>query len=255
MTTHAPPFDLVLTDQHSPYFLHARAEILAVLRSIIQKGVLTTVHLDGGPSFFLTSIIDLLPDKAEFLFDISNKAEMNAKALKASQLIFTASVDKVRVQFELKTLRHTAYQGRPAFAGDVPERLLRLQRREFFRLSTPVANPIRLSVILEPGRQPLNLPLLDISGGGLGLMLPLEFSSLLSQGQRLENCTITLPGEGSLAVNLCVRNLFDVTTRNGTRYVRVGCEFVGLSAARLSSIQRYIIHAERERKAILGGTA
>jgi c-di-GMP-binding flagellar brake protein YcgR len=226
---------------------------VAVLRSIIQKGILTTVHFDDGRFFCLTPIIGLLPENTEFLFDVGASESMNARVLKAGQLIFTAVVDKVKIQFDLEHPRRVEYQGRPAFAGDIPKRLLRLQRREFFRLSTPVLNPIRLCVTLEPDGQVLDLPLLDISGGGVGLMVSLELAKLLSQGQKLENCDITLPGEGQLAVDLCVRNLFDVTTRSGMRYVRVGCEFVDLSSARLTSVQRYIIHVERERKAILNG--
>ena len=255
MSTHAPQFEFELTDSHSQYFLYSRAEIAAVLRSIIQKGVLATVHFDEGRAFFLTPIIGLLPDNAEFLFDVSGSESMNTRVLKAGQLVFTAVVDKVKIQFDLEHPRRVEYQGRSAFAGDLPKRLLRLQRREFFRLSTPVLNPIRMCVTLEPDGQVLDVPLLDISGGGVGLMLSLELAKLLSQGQKLENCDITLPGEGLLVANLCVRNLFDVTTRSGMRYVRVGCEFVGMSSAKLTSVQRYIIHVERERKAILNGLA
>jgi hypothetical protein len=58
-----------------------------------------------------------------------------------------------------------------------------------------------------------------------------------------------LPDEGLLVTSLCVRNMFDVTTRSGTRYVRVGCEYVGMTSARLAMVQRYITRMERERKA------
>jgi hypothetical protein len=64
---------------------------------------------------------------------------------------------------------------------------------------------------------------------------------------------MTLPDEGLLVANLCVRNKFDVTTRSGSRYIRVGCEFVSLPGARMSMVQRYITRVERERKARISG--
>ena len=250
----APPvFELELPDDYSQYLLHSRTEVLAVLRSVVQKGALITAHFDQGRSFFLTSMIALQPDDGELTLDVGSNEEMNAKALKAGKLIFTTVVDKVKIQFSLERLRRTDYQGRPAFIGAVPGTLLRLQRREFFRLATPVATPIRLCTTLMPEGRAVDVSLLDISGGGVGLMAPLDLAGLLERGRMLENCRIMLPGEGLLAATLCVRNLFDVTTRGGSRYVRVGCEFVGLPTARLTAVQRYIIHVERERKARLNG--
>ena len=52
---------------------------------------------------------------------------------------------------------------------------------------------------------------------------------------------------------LCVRNLFEVTTRSGSHFARIGCEFVGLPAPRLTMVQRYITRVERERKARMTG--
>jgi c-di-GMP-binding flagellar brake protein YcgR len=252
-----PPFDLQfeidLTGEYSEYFLYAKAEILAVLRSVIQKETLITVHFDRGQFFFLTSMIALRPNNTEFIFDISSNEEVNALALQTDKLVFTTLVDKVKIQFSLNRLRREEYQGRPAFVGAVPDRLLRLQRREFFRLSLSLINPIRLRTTLEPDDKAIDVPLLDISGGGVGLMFPVDLVSRLEKGQMLTNCRVMLPGEGLLISTLCVRNMFDVTSRNGSRYVRVGCEFAALPASRLSAVQRYIIHAERERKARLSG--
>jgi c-di-GMP-binding flagellar brake protein YcgR len=250
-----PQFELELTDEYSQYFLYSEVEILAVLRSIIQKGALTTAYFDQGQSFFLTSMIALQSDNTELIIDVGSSEEINGKALKADNLIFTALVDKVKIQFAMKCLRRAEYHGHPVFIGTIPKHLLRLQRREFFRLSTPVLNPLRLCATLEPDKRAIDLLLLDISGGGVGLMVPLDLAGLLEKGQVLENCKVLLPGEGLLVVKLCIRNLFDVTARSGARYVRVGFEFVDLPMARLSAVQRYIIQVERERKARLNGLA
>lgn len=250
--------ELERADDFSQYLLHSKAEILAVLRSLMQKGVLITAHFDQGKSFFLTSMVSLLPDGTGFILDVGSDEEMNAKALKAAKLILTAIVDKVKIQFSVDRVTPTVYEGRPAFLAAVPEKLLRLQRREFFRLSTPIANPIRVCALINNDGRPaksIDIPLLDISGGGVGLMASLDLAAQFEKGRMLDNCKIMLPDEGLLVATLCVRNMFDVTTRSGSRYVRVGCEFVDLPAARLTVVQRYITRVERERKARLSGLA
>ncbi|TXI74209.1 MAG: flagellar brake protein, partial [Dokdonella sp.] len=97
--------------------------------------------------------------------------------------------------------------------------------------------------------------LVDISAGGIGLMASPTLAALLPRGTVLTDCKMTVPDEGLLVADLCVRNRFDVTTRGGSRYVRVGCEFMALPGTRMSMVQRYITRVERERKARLSGMA
>ena len=255
-TGHIPLFELEEPDNYSGYLLHSRTEIVAVLRSLIQKNALITVYFDHGQSFLLTSMIALDADRGEIIVDFGSNDEMNQRALLASKLIFTTLVDKVKVQFSVSKLTQARHDGRPSFIGAIPETLLRLQRREFFRLSTPIANPVLLNATIkrEDGSKiSVDLPLLDISGGGIGLMLTPGQAQLLHQGDVLDDCKINLPDEGLLSATFCVRNAFDVTARNGARHVRVGCEFVKLPSLRLTMVQRYITRVERERKARLSG--
>ena len=253
-----PQFELEQADQYSQFLLHSKSEILAVLRSLIQKGAMITVHFDQGRSFLLTTMLSLKSDNREFVLDIGSNEAMNAKALQAEKLILTTIIDKVKVQFSVKKLSPTQHEGRTAFLGTLPETLLRLQRREYFRLSTPLVNPVKLNAIAtRPDHSAFNieLPLLDVSGGGVGLMATLDHAQLFERGTTLTDCKMMLPEEGLLVVTLSVRNLFDVTTRSGAHYVRMGCEFVNLSGARLNMVQRYITRVERERKARLSGMA
>ena len=251
-----PPFELEQIDDYSQYVLHARMEILAVLRALQRKNALITVYFDRGKSFFLTSVLAVFPETDTFIVDAARDEDVQTRALRADRLIFTAVVDRIKIQFHVARLLPTVYEDRPAYSAAIPDALLRLQRREFFRLATPVVHPVRLHAELPglDGPQPLDVPLLDISGGGVGLMLTPEQAQRLRPGDVLPNCRITLP-DGSLlvAATLGVRNQFDVTTRTGARYVRVGCEYIDLPAARLAAIYRYITRVERERKARLDG--
>ncbi len=106
------------------------------------KGSMVTVHFDQGNSFLLTSIIALSTDNREFFLDMGSDDEMNRRALLTNKLIFTTIIDKVKVQFSLNKVSQTQHDGRLAFLASVPETLLRLQRREYFRLPTPVVNQI-----------------------------------------------------------------------------------------------------------------
>jgi c-di-GMP-binding flagellar brake protein YcgR len=250
-------FELEQTDAYSKYLLYSKSEILAILRVLIQKGSMITAYFDQGRSFMLTSVIAIAADNHSFILDMGSNDAMNRKALLADHLIFTTQVDKVKIQFSLNSLTQTQHEGRLAFLARIPETMLRLQRREFFRLATPVAKPItlhttsRLSDDTEP--QTLVLPLVDISGGGVGLLVTPEQVPYTPRGALLPDCKMELPDEGVLVATLCVRNQIEVTARNGAHHFRVGCEFVNLSAARASLVQRYITRVERDRRARLSG--
>jgi c-di-GMP-binding flagellar brake protein YcgR len=251
-------FELDQSNDYSQYLLHSKSEILAVFRSLIQKGSLITVHFDHGNAFLLTSMLALTPDNTKFILDVGSDDEMNRKALSAKKLILTTVLDKVKIQFRLESLSAAQNGGRAAFLATIPESLLRLQRREYFRLATPIATPINLIAVArrsDGSAQIIETPLLDISGGGVGLMATPDLAAQLNRGDLLEDCKIILADEGLLVTTLLVRNMFDVTTRTGAQYVRVGCEFVDLSSPRLSMVQRYITRIERERKARLSGMA
>lgn len=251
-------FELEQHSDYSKFLLYSKAEIVFVLRSLIQKGAMATVYFDQGKSFMLTSVLAIGADNNGFILDIGGDDETNTKALAADKLILTTAVDKVKIQFSLNKLSETSYEGRPAFLATLPETLLRLQRREYFRLSTPIASPIKCTIPMkraDGSALVVEAPLLDISGGGVGLMVHPEQSGLYETGATFNDCRISLPEEGLLVTTLRVRNAFDVTAKNGSHYVRVGCEFVDLQGSRLSMIQRYITRIERERKARMSGLA
>ncbi len=249
-------FELENSDTYGRYMLYSRTEIIFVLRAMQKKGSMATIYFDHGKNFFLTALIDIDERNDTLIFDRGGDQEINRWAVEANHLLCTSNVDKIKIQFSLNGLKAVQYGGRPVFAAKLPKSVLRLQRREYFRLDTPQGNPIicQAKAAREDGSlMGLNLPLLDISGGGVGMLAPIEAESLLAVGNTLSNCRLEIPEEGVVQIDMIVRNARTFTMRSGHPQLRIGCEFIDLPGSRLSMIQRYITRIERERKARLAG--
>lgn len=251
-------FEIEQPKEYGQYLLHSKVEIAAILRALMQKRALISAYFNKNRSFLLTAVLAVDTAAGKLVLDYGRESETNRLALLAEKLLLTAAVDKVKVQFTLGKLSETQHAGLPAFSAALPDKLLRLQRRECFRLSTPITKPVKCTATIrrEDGSTCLlEAPLLDISGGGIGLMAPPSLAALLQRGAIMSDCKVSLPDEGLLVASLCVRNKLDSTTRGGSHYVRIGCEFIALPGTRMNMLQRYINRIERERKARLSGMA
>ena len=146
--------------------------------------------------------------------DYGSNDEMNQRALAADKLFCVTSHDKVRVQFLLRGWTVSpAATVRPAFRAALPESLLRLQRREYYRLTTPIARPFKCLIPIrwpQWHRRQIEANVIDISGGGLAVMVP-PAGLAFEPGMEFHNCRIELPEVGIIVSTLQVRNVFDVT--------------------------------------------
>lgn len=235
---------------YTQYLLRTKNEILFILRGLLASTDHLTIYFNEGRDFLLSAVIQV--DDEGLTLDYGGSMEANQRALAAERLFCVTTHDKIRVQFALRGLRQIDYQGQPAFRTALPESVLRLQRREYYRLTTPVAHPIKcqIPVMKEGGLcfTTMEANVVDISGGGLAMMVP-PAGLIFSAGDVFENCRIELADVGVLITTLKVRNVFDVTLRTGTQVARAGCQFANLPRQMLTLIQRYIIKVERERKA------
>jgi c-di-GMP-binding flagellar brake protein YcgR len=245
--------ELMQTDDASndDYMLRSKSEVLTILRSMLKYGTLITVHFNQGQDFLMTSLLNIAADGKSLVFDVGSNAEMNKRALASDKLICISNLEKVRIQFVLHGIDLIEYEGRPAFLADVPKALLRLQRRENFRLALPLLQRIKCIIPLKNSAGSMihmEANILDISGGGIGIIAQ-SADVELEAGMLIPDCRIELPNVGTILTSLRVRSVFEVTSRNGVRSKRSGCQFIDLSGQMQILIQRYIIKMERERKA------
>lgn len=249
------PLELELLNTHdqSEYLLRARSEILFVLRSVMNKSLMLTAYFNEGKDFLLTTLLAL--DEDGIVLDCGASEEMNRKALAADKLYFITSLDKVKVQFSTPGVIEDQHLGRPALRAALPETLLRLQRREYYRLVTPVLHPLKCEIpyaASEESVRKIEAQLIDISGGGVAVMAP-PAGVLFDVDMEFDGCRLELPDIGTVQTKLRVRNCFEITLRNGARVKRCGCQFVNLPQRMQAMVERYIMRVERERKAREGG--
>lgn len=249
-------FELEQVSAYGKYILSGSLDILFILRSLIKRASTVTVYLSHGKSFFLTSLLAIGEDEKTLILDMSGDPAANRAAEKTTDIVATAHLDNVKIQFALGSLHGTSYEGSPAFAAAVPQKLLRLQRREYFRLEVPVASPLHCQIPIAgegESHTTLDVALFDISGGGLSLIVPGDAAHFFNPGALYRNCRLLIPEEGVVVASLCVRSCFHIKRRDGHEHLRAGCEFINLPGAQLNAIQRYITRVERQRKARLAG--
>lgn len=246
-------YDAELENWHD-YEVSSRREIVALLRQIEEKKQLIRMKIKGEADVCVTSILDVDPDSGEFILDRSINREQNERIVNARSLTCETYLDKIRILFSLDGVRDTDFEGSSALAADIPASLIRLQRREFYRMPTPVTNPVPALVPMpfELGGGNATFPLADISCGGVAL---LDNRMMLNStiGQTFTNCRIDLPEIGTVTTSLQVRNALDVTMLNNKTSRRIGCMFVDISRGNMAAVQRYITRLERERNAKLAG--
>ena len=237
---------------YSKYEIRSKVEILYLLRRMLNDGSLITVYFNLGKDFLLTSLVDVAEDGKTMVLDLGSNSEMNRRAVEADKLICVSTLGKVKIQFTLAGAERRIYDKRDAFFCAVPDSLVRVQRREYYRLATPLGNPLscQIPIPADAGGPARNLEaiIVDISGGGMAVMVPPDDVHFQPDAE-FANCRIDLPEVGSIIATLRVHNLYDVSLTNGKTSKRSGCQFVKLPGAMVSLIQRYIFKVERERKA------
>lgn len=239
--------DVTATPEEARFRIDSDVEIAYILRGLMKSNALVTAYFNKGRDFAVTAVLKVDPDRRIAVLDGASSSELNERLLGSRSLKVESTQDGVKVQFEVARVEGVSFEGRLAFRIPFPDSLVKMQRRQYYRVQTPVLRPIKCEVPLADGGR-LELPISDISLGGVCLVgEPAEPAWEI--GQTLENCRIALPDEGALEVGLCIRNSYPVRLKNDISVRHTGCEFIELGAKQEAMVQRYIIKLERERRA------
>ncbi len=233
------------------YRITAPMEIGAVLRTLAQRGTFITIYVNEGRELILSRILEVDIKGKTFIFDVGGNAESNQVLLNSARSLVLAIPDGVKIQFAVGIVRNCQYQGSPALTAAFPADLIKLQRREYYRLPTPVARPYRCQLLLSNGsREWLNVH--DVSLGGVGAWVPNEIKPLIERGNIYNEVSFDFGPAGIMKLNFEVRSLRQLEQRPGQFAWMMGCQYANLPRQTEANIQRLMAQLEAERKALTG---
>ncbi len=240
-----PRLEPASVPEDSDFYVLSKTEIISILRDL-QEARESVALFFGGQSM-LTSVLKVSSAKELVYLDCNINKELNALAVASKRLTFVSTLQNVKIQFEIPRMEFTEYSGEPAFVLKLPKAVLRLQRRESFRISTPTATPITCSILLPSGTR-ITAVVVDISAGGLAIFgSPEEMKLDLMAIYR--NCLITLPDSERFHVDLQVRGIFDIAMKNNVTKKRIGLQFIDIPNHAQSILQRYLMKLQMEQRA------
>jgi flagellar brake protein len=226
------------------FFLLGQMEILSVLNDLVHHREPVTVYFNGGRDFMLTTLLEARSDC--LIFDPSGDLKANKRLRTSPNCVFVARLNGIRVQFSTKNAHSFSWGGSDAFWAPLPERVVRLQRRESYRILLPVAKPLMVKCFTEDGLIMGEWPSHNL--GVMGLGIAMSRIPHLEPNESIARLKLVLSKQHVIECAAVVRHVTPLSERQVRPNYRVGISFANLPPAMGVSIQRYITRIEHERR-------
>lgn len=233
------------SDLYARFRIDSKIEILALFRSLQEERSQIVLHFSNS-QYVASRVLAVWPDNGNLALDFGADAAANEALLAAGHAVGETHLYQVSIQFELNELRRIALSDGPALEAALPACMLRLQRREAFRVPTPVLRPINLFVPAQDHcPRDVAMRVLDISSGGLGVLC--DASVFLPEaGTVLDACQLELPEVGLLVADIEIRHVEVTTDTQNKSQAQCGMRFLTLPPQMSALVQRFVMKLERE---------
>lgn len=202
----------------------------------------------------LTNVISVDAKNNAVYLDIGLDDAFNSRLLASHQVVFSKD-DGIRIKWTSTNISLATLKDGKAIKIALPQQVMRLQRREFFRLATPIVNPVPCQIPITDAANPaadriIELTLVDVSLGGIGATVADPLDPLFVIGTNFDHCKISFPDVGQTNLTLQVRNITPITVKEGITKHRIGLQFIEPSRGNEGLINRYTHNLERQAMAV-----
>lgn len=243
-TSIAPERDQKLLEEFS---LSAEPTLRKLLNTIEEDEHELYVYLQSDHTQFVTEILNIDWSTGLVWLGTPYEKSLSANCSASTAYVMVSFPDGVKVQFAGMGILQSQYQGADALRIAIPKTIVRLQRRNYFRVMAD--EELNAQVKLEIPAVTGHVSLIDISLAGCGLCLQTA-PSLHKAGDVMNDVRLTLPdGQGSMLVDLVVRNIKPLADH--PEMVQLGCEMKTLERGAERRLQRFLLATERRQRANL----
>lgn len=251
MPTASPPAHAATSHNEllARYGIQSRKEILFLLRAVQQRKLLVNLDLPNSRQIVVTSVLAVDEASNTVMLDSARGDALNRELLSGPGADFVTQLEGVTISFFTGPVAFAEYEKLPALRIALPKSLIRLQRREHFRVPMPIAHPVKCIVPADASEDadPITTHLVDLSCGGVALA---DVGGRINaeSGRRLPGCRILLPELPPVMATLEIRNSAQIRLHNGTFQTRLGCQFINLPNEMAAPLQRFVMEIERARR-------
>jgi c-di-GMP-binding flagellar brake protein YcgR len=229
------------------FSITSQAEILSVLKTLIDGNVIVNLNGSDGASY-TTTLWSIDAERGVVSFSADSHSSQVQQLVEAEEAVAVAYLDSIKLQFDVTGLM-TVHAGKSsAMSCALPRVIYRFQRRSGYRVqpllrNTPVAK-VRHPMIPDMA---LALRVLDVSIGGLALFLPDDVPAL-QPGVVLNGVQIELDMDTRVHTSLRLQHV--TSLNHDARGVRLGCEIVNPTPDALRLLERYISQTQRKQRVL-----
>lgn len=233
-------------EYESAFLIRSPEQIISKLSVLRKKKCLLTARFGKNDDSFVTTILEVDKKNNLLIFYHSPKGDSIAQLLNSPKITFNTEYLGIKVAFDTMKLSKIQHQGMSLFAIPIPESVLWIEARDFYRVKSPVSKPSYCGVAL--GSQELtNLKLYDISLTGFSMLTDSKaISDLMILYSSFEECKLMLSDTSEGTISFEIRSKHIINLEGGRRIEKIGCKFTQITPAFENAIQGCILQIERE---------
>ena len=230
----------------SSFSIQNPKQIISHLSLLFKKKCLISACFGANNESYITTLLGINEGNNSVILDYGPKEDLNQGIVRASKITFDTEYDGIKVSFIGARLNKISHKGDPAFSMPIPKSLYWMQRREYYRVKSPLSKPSYCQLIVED-RDPVNLKLYDISLTGFAMLnVSKEISDLLIPGKSFEQCKLVLldAGESLISFEICAKYIINPDKLQ--KIQKIGCKFIKVTRPLEEVIQRYMQQIQRD---------
>lgn len=229
-----------LSSLRNPNFITEPDRIITLLTEIEQGSPLCSIHVDGSPHDYSSSILDIKTDKNLIILDELNPKEGNAELQSSKSIKLSLFHKGIHLSFNLNNLEMGYSRGITYYKASLPDRIFYPQRRRSPRIEISTIN-IPFSGVSERTGMSVNGYLFDLSRGGAGIDLAVN-RARVQRGDKIKNCQINFD-DYVMEFDFSVR--FVKSTPLNPAKFQIGGLFEKLSSKSHAKLSYFIASLER----------
>ncbi len=236
------------------YLVRNPKQILTYLKMLsTDRCLVSAIFGEGDKDTFLTAIMDIDEKKQTITIDCGPKEYLNKRLLDSAIIKCSTEYKGIKVQFEGRKIIKSGKPGQPAFTIPIPGSIYWVQRRQFYRIKSPLSKNSYCTITFKESeteeKTTLNIKLYDLSASGFSILNDTaEFSSQFIPSAEFNNCKLVLEKEEPLIISFDIRHKLPQNPNKPGKTERIGCRLTNQTPRTESTILRYMQNIERELK-------